>query len=582
MKGVSFPSRRSCGTRALRQDFPVPHIRNSALRSEGFLAVASIHLSNRPVDAGEVSRVDGAPVRRDSRRSSPLPGQVIQGRYRVIAQRGTGRLATVYLGEEVTTAKKVALKVFHRELAKDEDIMEQLRRQAKLAAALSENHPRIATVYECDRTEDGSVFIVMEYLDGRSLKDVIRQEGPLEVDRALRLAGQIAEGLEAAHAMGLVHTDIRPQNVMVHMEAGEEAIKLKGFEAAGLRETRLVDHLIRAGVISGNPEYAAPEQIEGAQSTARTDVYSFGILLYEMLTGVVPFRGSSPDGVLARHLQETPPPLGDVRPEVPSVVEVKVGQALEKEPEKRQRHAVDVINENLYESALDESRLQEARQRYGIFWNVIATAHAWIAGAREIATDPERVGARWMVLGVSVWLLLVSASAVWMLSSRQIPTRNSPVPPVQQPQSESRARELADRSRPGKKGSEPSRSSVPTKIPSEVVGASIPPQQPQQEARAPDLTAGRVSGKERVEQSTLPVPRQPSTTIQKAKSIPQKTVRRPDRTDAPTSGREAADLTGIARAPSAPRQEASRPDTESPDPTAIIDWVLQQSPAKNR
>ncbi len=581
MKGVSSPSRRSCGTRALRQDFPVPHIRNSVSRPEGFLAGASIHLSNRRVEAGEVSRVDGAPARKDSRQSSPLPGQVIQGRYRVIAQRGTGRLATVYLGEEVTTAKKVALKVFHRELAKDEDIVEQLRRQAKLAAALSENHPRIATVYECDRTEDGSVFIVMEYLDGRSLKDVIRQEGPLEVDRALRLAGQIAEGLEAAHAMGLVHTDIRPQNVMVHMEAGEEAIKLKGFEAAGLRETRLVDHLIRAGVISGNPEYAAPEQIEGAQITARTDVYSFGVLLYEMLTGVVPFRGSSPDGVLARHLQETPPPLGDVRPEVPSVVEVKVGQALEKEPEKRQRHAVDVINENLYASALDESRVQEAQQKYGVLWNVIATAHAWIAGAREIATDPERVAARWMVLGVSVWLLLVSASAVWMLSSRQTPMGNSPVA-VQQLQSESRARDLADRRRPGKKGLEPSRSSLPPMIPSEVAVARVPPQQPPQEARAPDLTPRSGSGKERMGTSILPVPRQPSINIPRATSIPQKTVRRPDRADAPTSGHETADLTGIARAPSAPRQEASRPDSESPDPTAIIDWVLQQSPAKNR
>lgn len=525
--------------------------------------------------------VDGAPLWKDSSRSRLLQGQMNQGRYRVIAKRGTGRLATVYLGREVPTAKKVALKVFHRELAKDGELVEQLRRQTKLAAALSENHPRIVAVYDCDRADDGSVFIVMEYLEGRSLKDVIRQEGPLEIERTLRLAGQIAEGLEAAHAMGLVHTDLRPENVMVQREGEGEAIQLKGFEVAGLRETRLLDHLIRAGVVSGNPEYAAPEQIEGAQITPRTDVYAFGVLLYEMLTGVVPFRGSCPDGVLARHLQETAPPLGDVRPEVPSVVELKVRQALEKEPERRQRHALDVINESLYESAVDELLLARARRRYGVLWKVMATVQAWLAGARDIASDPERVGARWMVLGVAVWLLLVSASAVWMLSSRQIPTRNAPAP-VQQPQSGSRARAPADWSGSGQVGSNLSRSSVPGNIPSEVAATSLPSQQPRKEARAPDLTAGSVSGKERVDPSALPLPSRPSSKIQEAKRNPQETLRRPDRTAPPTSRGEAADLTEIARVPSRPRQEAASPDTESPDPTAIIDWLLEQSPAKNR
>ncbi len=480
--------------------------------------------------------MDDAPLRKDSSRSGPLPGQAIKGRYRVIAKRGIGRLATVYLGEEVATAKKVALKIFHRELAVDGEIVEQLRRQAKLAAVLSENHPRIVTVYDCDRAEDGSVFIVMECLDGRSLKDVIRQEGPLDIERALRLAGQIAEGLEAAHAMGLAHTDLRPQNVIVQKEGEEEAIKLKGFEVAGLRETRLLDHLIRAGVISGNPEYAAPEQIEGAQITPRTDVYSFGVLLYEMLTGDVPFPGSCPDGVLARHLQEMPPLLRAVRAEVPWLVELKVRQALEKEPERRQRRAVDVINESLYENAVDELLLERDRRRYGPLWKVMATAQAWLAGAREIATDPGRVGARWMVLGVAVWLVLVSASAVWMLPSRQIPTRNVPAP-VQQPLSGSGARAPADWSG---------------------------------------------SGKERVDPSVLPLPRQPSTKMQEAKSSPQETVRRPGRTDPATSRREAAGLTEITRVPSKPRQEAAIADTESPDPTAIIDWLLEQSPGKNR
>ncbi len=285
--------------------------------------------------------------------------------------------------------------------------------------------------------------------------------------------------------------------------------------------------------------------------------------------------------VLARHLEETPPPLGDIRPEVPSVVEVKVRQALEKEPEKRQRHAVDVINESLVGSAVDELLVERARRRYVVLWNVMAAAQAWNAGAREIATDPERVGARWMLLGVSVLLVLVSVSAVWMLSSRQTPTRNSPAP-LQQPQSESRARELADRGGSGQEGSEPSRSSVPARIPSGAAGTNTPSPQPQKEVRVPDLTPGSGPGKERVETSALPLPSQPSITIPRANSIPQRTVRRPDRSDDLKSRREESDLAPTARTPSSPRPETSRQDAVPSDPTAIIDWLLKQSSAKDR
>jgi predicted Ser/Thr protein kinase len=532
-------------------------------------------------DEAELRQIDGAYPQRGGGRPSLPPGQVIKGRYRVVRRLGAGRWGRVYLAEDVTTGKQMALKVFHRELAKDEEFVTQLLRQAKVAAALSENQPHIVTVYECDQAEDGSVFIVMEYLNGRSLQDMIRRQGPLDIPRALRLAGQIVEGLQAAHGMGLVHADLRPHDVFVLAEGEEEAIKLKGFEVAGLREAGLMDHLMRAGVIPGTPEYRAPEQIEGGEVTSRTDIYAFGVLLYEMLTGVVPFTAPTPDGVLAMQLQETPAPLRLVRPEIPSVVGPKVQQALEKEPEKRQRFIGDVLNEYLYELAIDEYLTEKARQRYGVLWNGITMVHACIARAKEIATDPERVGARWMVLVGVVALVMASVSTVWMFSLRQAPTGGYTPLPLQPP-GETPPRERTDWSRSGTGVLEPSRPSQAAKIPLEAPNTKNLSLQRPEEARAPELGGRTESGTKAIEPSRLSLPGRIPPKTPEAKSPPQRSVRSPARIDTPTSGGGEANLPRIAGTPSTPPREASRRQEESPDPTAIIDWLLEQSPAKER
>ena len=252
-----------------------------------------------------------------------LARQVIDGRYRVVDTLGTGSLGTVYLCDEIPTTKRVAVKVFRRDCSNDEEFMDRLRRQVKLAMSLQENRPTILAVSDCGRTRDGGAYLATEYLQGRTLKDIIRRGGPLDVQRALRLACQIAGALDAIHDRGFVHKDVRADNVIVIAAGEEEAAKLKGFEVAGLRDTALVGHLVRAGVIPSNPEYATPEQIEGDQVTARTDIYAFGVLLYEMLAGRVPFSASIPDGVLAKHLQEVPVPLSTFRRGIPPVLELR-------------------------------------------------------------------------------------------------------------------------------------------------------------------------------------------------------------------------------------------------------------------
>ena len=289
-------------------------------------------------DHVEVCKVDGATLRASGAQQDPFIGQMIKGRYQVMKKLGEGGMGTVYLAEQVSIGRKVALKVLHKQYARDEEFVRRFRHEARLAASL--NHRNVITVYDFDQADDGSLFIAMEHVAGRSLKDVI-QEGPLDVGRAVRLGIQIAEGLGAAHRAGVIHRDIKPENVMVVGE-GEE-IKLMDFGIARLRDAGSMTRLTRAGVIMGTPAYMSPEQVEGTEVSEKTDTYAFGIVLYEMLSGGVPFRASTPAAVLVKHMQEMPVPLRKLRREIPSAVERVVMQALEKKPQRRQRDMEEVI-----------------------------------------------------------------------------------------------------------------------------------------------------------------------------------------------------------------------------------------------
>jgi serine/threonine protein kinase len=284
---------------------------------------------------------DGATVRRPGERPDPFVGQVIKGRYRVERQLGQGGMGTVYLAEQLSVGRKVALKVLRGDFARDDGFVARFRQEAKLVAGLNEKrNPRVTLVHDFDQTDDGSVFIVMEWLEGRILSEVIQRDGPLQLPRAVRLATQIAEGLEAAHRADVVHRDVKPQNIMV-LEPGDD-IKLMDFGIARLRDTGRTS-LTRAGTMMGTPDYMAPEQIEGQEITDKTDIYAFGIVFYEMLTGSVPFRASTQAAVLTKQLQEQPVPPSRLRPDVPQDVEALVLKALEKDPANRERNMGEIV-----------------------------------------------------------------------------------------------------------------------------------------------------------------------------------------------------------------------------------------------
>jgi hypothetical protein len=207
-----------------------------------------------------------------------------------------------------------------------------------LAASFS--HHNVITVFDFDQADDGSLYIVMEYIDGRNLSEVIRDH-PMDLGVALSLGIQIAGGLSAAHRAGVIHRDIKPENIMV--VAGDKEIKLMDFGIARLRDRASATKLTQTGMIMGTPVYMAPEQIEGGELSERTDIYAFGIVLYEMLTGNVPFKAATPGAILVKHLHEAPTPPTRIRKEVPASVDRIVIQALQKNPEKRQKSMDEVV-----------------------------------------------------------------------------------------------------------------------------------------------------------------------------------------------------------------------------------------------
>lgn len=293
-------------------------------------------------DEAQVCDTDRA-ILRVTEKKDPYLGNLIKGRYKVLTKLGEGGMGTVYLAEQVSVGRKVAIKVLLGNYASDDEFIGRFRREARLAASL--NHRNIVVLYDFDQAADGSLFIVMEYLNGEKLSDIIRRNGPLDVARATRLGLQIAEGLNAAHVAGVIHRDIKPDNIMVAGTGNSEEVKLMDFGIARLRDTGKASQITRAGLIVGTPEYMAPEQVEGGDVSDKTDIYALGVVLYEMLTGNVPFKAATPGAVLIKHLKERPLSLRKLRRELPVAVERVVMQALEKEPQKRQHAMEDIVQQ---------------------------------------------------------------------------------------------------------------------------------------------------------------------------------------------------------------------------------------------
>ncbi|HZG54799.1 MAG TPA: serine/threonine-protein kinase, partial [Pyrinomonadaceae bacterium] len=283
---------------------------------------------------------DGAILRADSTiaapaLSDPLAGRVLDEKYRLDSRLGEGGMGTVYRATHLLIERPVAVKVLHQRFVEDEAAQERFRREARAAGRL--RHTNAVTVTDFGRTADGCVYIVMELLEGRNLRELLAFESPLESGRAVALMLQVAAAVEAAHENGVIHRDLKPANIfIVQPKNAPPLVKVLDFGIAKLAAESVDDSEQRAltltGVMIGTPRYMSPEQCDGAHLTPASDVYSLGIILYEMLTGSAPFTGASPLAVALQHSSKPPRRPSELVADIPLELERVALHALEKNP----------------------------------------------------------------------------------------------------------------------------------------------------------------------------------------------------------------------------------------------------------
>jgi eukaryotic-like serine/threonine-protein kinase len=264
--------------------------------------------------------------------SDTLIHTLFDGRYRILRKLGSGGMANVYLAEDQELGRRVAIKILNDRHANDDQFVERFRREAKNAAGLS--HPNIVSIYDRGEAE-GTYYIAMEFLDGRSLKELIVSRGPAPVSVAIDYARQILAALRFAHRNGIVHRDIKPHNVLVDSEG---RLKVTDFGIARAGASQMTE----AGSIIGTAQYLSPEQAKGSPVDQTSDLYSVGIVLYELLTGVVPFTGDTPVEIAMKHLSAIPDPPSKHRAEIPRELDLVVMRALAKDPHERYQTAEEM------------------------------------------------------------------------------------------------------------------------------------------------------------------------------------------------------------------------------------------------
>ena len=273
----------------------------------------------------------------------PLLGRVLSERYRILRKLGEGGMGVVYLAEHIVIEKKIALKVLFPDLTRRADLVQRFIQEAKSASRIG--HENVIDITDFGQSPEGYVFIAMEYLSGQDLGQVLKASGPMPWKRAQPIVLQIAKALRAAHERGIIHRDMKPENIFViPRDDGREFIKVLDFGIAkvmGLDED--APRLTRTGMIFGTPEYMSPEQAQGQSVDHRVDIYAVGCIMYQILTGQVPFQAESFMGILSKHMMEAPEPPRHRNPSVDPAIETIVLKAMEKDPARRYQSMGELV-----------------------------------------------------------------------------------------------------------------------------------------------------------------------------------------------------------------------------------------------
>src|SRR5580658_1795226 len=319
--------------------------------------------------------------------------KVFSNRYELTHSIARGGMAEVYKAQDRLLDRPVALKILFPELSVDRAFVERFRREAQAAANLS--HPNIVPVYDWGE-DDGTYFIVMEFIDGRPLSAVLREVGPLPPEQAADIGAHVASALSFAHNHGVIHRDVKCANVLI---TKDNQVKVIDFGIARAMNTE--ESLTQTGAVMGTASYFSPEQAEGIAVGPRSDVYSLGVVLFEMLTGRLPFLGDTPVAVASKHVRDTPPQPRDLRPDIPFDLESVVMKAMAKSPDQRYDSAADLRADLL---RFEEGRPVLADQTavvdaYGPVQNGGATAS--MASVTRTELVPSRRGTVPVTVGIA-------------------------------------------------------------------------------------------------------------------------------------------------------------------------------------
>ena len=278
---------------------------------------------------------DGTVLRSPTGSSANLVGAVIAERYHVLEKLGEGGMGQVYLAEHVKMGRRSAVKVMNASVAHDANAISRFNREASNASRI--DHPNVAAIYDFGETPDGLVYLAMQYVEGKTLTQIMQAAGPMPPARAAEIIRQAAEGLDAAHDLGIVHRDLKPDNIMVTKDRdGGDCVKVVDFgiaKAAG----STTQQVTRTGIVVGTPEYMSPEQIAGEEVDARSDLYSLALVAFNLITGDLPFPASSTQTSMVMRLTERARSLAEVRPDIawPAELQAVMSRALERQPDRR-------------------------------------------------------------------------------------------------------------------------------------------------------------------------------------------------------------------------------------------------------
>ncbi|GIP36738.1 serine/threonine protein kinase [Paenibacillus sp. J31TS4] len=338
-------------------------------------------------------------------------GQVLGGRYELLERVGGGGMAIVYKAHDLLLNRNVAVKVLRQQYVHDDEFIHRFEREAQSAASLS--HPNVVSIYDVGQQEDDH-YIVMEYVEGMTLNDLIKQKAPLQVEEAVHIAAQICDALEHAHANEIIHRDIKPHNILIGRNG---RVKVTDF---GIARAGTESSITQTGSVVGSVHYFSPEHAKGIAAGAKSDLYSLGIVLYQMLTGRLPFLGDSPISVALKHLQENVEEPRKVNPLIPQSVENIILKAMRKNPETRYQSAHEMLidldtcllPERLNEPKLiDLEDLDDAEKTRIV--PAIRPDRGLVLEEQPVATPPEKKSSKWVK--PTVWLLvfLVLAAGLW-------------------------------------------------------------------------------------------------------------------------------------------------------------------------